>query len=678
MKKNFLTFITALTVVFTAANADDVNKAPVSMADNGVGEIVIDLNGRQVTGMPPMAQFATTAGDDEDVFIDYHYCGDPKTALTTGDGGDIENSAAILLPEDVVARYAGSELVSVMICSGFNRGNPWKNNITDATVFLNHDIFNEKDFFTQRGRLSKSSQTWSEITFSEPYRLEAGKPLYVGYRVIRPTTLDCPFAADKIPIESTNSFWVNYSLNGERRWENWAPQYGSLCMHVKLRGKALPVDDVENMSLTVPMQVNKGSFNASFRVRNVGANDIANIGYTCTVGEKYTVEKVYTPDTPIKFSEAIDIPVSLVCEEYGLEVPVTLTVTSVNGVEDSDPANNVQARSVICLDASMGFTRRFVMEEGTGLWCVNCPRGLGTMKYMSERYPDTFVGIGIHYRDPMQISSDKYAGHSYSEHLTMLGGYPNGRYNRNDTYGNSINDFGSHVESIYKQIVSMPAVADISAEIYFNDESKTEINVETKTQFALDTSAPFRIALVLLENNLGPYKQQNGYAGVGFDCGGWESMPNEAEYIFDEVARYIDYFNGAYSSLPEDKKAKTYYSYSSLLPTAPLKSLDDFDVVAMLINGKTGVVENAVKCHGNKDLPIKASTGVSEVPAAGTRVKVEPVEGGIKVKGNCRSVKVFHVSGVAVAETEEGNFIALPAGLYVVNADGVNHKVMVK
>ena len=76
-------------------------------------------------------------------------------------------------------------------------------------------------------------------------------------------------------------------------------------------------------------------------------------------------------------------------------------------------------------------------------------------------------------------------------------------YNRIGSYGNSINDFGDHVESIYRSIISMPAVAKIDADIYFTDESRSEINVETTSEFALNNKVPYRISLVLIENGVG-------------------------------------------------------------------------------------------------------------------------------------------------------------------------------
>ena len=64
-----------------------------------------------------------------------------------------------------------------------------------------------------------------------------------------------------------------------------------------------------------------------------------------------------------------------------------------------------------------------------------------------EKYPGRFIGIGAHCNDPMDAK--QYAGNNYQEQFAMIPAYPSARYNRIGSYGNSINDFGDHVESIY-------------------------------------------------------------------------------------------------------------------------------------------------------------------------------------------------------------------------------------
>lgn len=682
MKKQiFSTLIALAATVTVAANAAagiSAGSAPVNMLNGDIlsslQEIRITPDGSPVNAAVPVSRAAA----EDDVTLDFHYCGSPKGSMATGDAGEVENSAAILLPESVVNRYAGSEIVSVMICSGVNMDQYAVNNITDATLFLNHDIFNEEHFMTQRGRLSRSSHTWSEIKLNTPYKLETGKPVYIGYTVVRPTNADCPVTYDRTPVESDCSFWMNYSLDGERRWENWAPLYGSLCMHVILRGSDIPVNDVEVLSLNVPSQVNKGAFDISFDVKNVGANEINSVSYTCSVNSRTPLTKQITLDPPLQFSDSRTVTVNLACYEYGQDLPVTVSVTEVNGGQDSDMSNNTLTKNLLCLDPAMGYDRVMVMEEGTGLWCPNCPRGLTSMEYMLEKYPGRFIGIGAHFNDPMDAK--QYAGNNYQEQFAMIPAYPSARYNRIGSYGNSINDFGDQVESIYRSVISMPAVAKIDADIYFTDESRSEINVETTSEFALNNKVPYRISLVLIENGVGPYPQQNGYAGASYDCAGWEKLGSAASVMFNDVMRYTSSYQGVSGIFPEQKVAKTAYSYNATLPVEPLSSIKDFNVVALLINGSTGVIENAVMCNGNENLGIKPfdSSSLDGVQAVAATARVVPETGGVKILGNYGSAVVYGTGGVAVAVASGSEFISLPAGLYIVVVDGAVTKVMVR
>lgn len=42
------------------------------------------------------------------------------------------------------------------------------------------------------------------------------------------------------------------------------------------------------------------------------------------------------------------------------------------------------------------------VEEATGTWCGWCPRGEVYMNYLYAKYPEHFVGIAVHQKDPME------------------------------------------------------------------------------------------------------------------------------------------------------------------------------------------------------------------------------------------------------------------------------------
>ena len=53
------------------------------------------------------------------------------------------------------------------------------------------------------------------------------------------------------------------------------------------------------------------------------------------------------------------------------------------------------------------FIRHSVVEEFTGTWCGNCPRGIVGMQRLEEDFGDRFIGIAIHTGtgEPMVIPS---------------------------------------------------------------------------------------------------------------------------------------------------------------------------------------------------------------------------------------------------------------------------------
>lgn len=72
-----------------------------------------------------------------------------------------------------------------------------------------------------------------------------------------------------------------------------------------------------------------------------------------------------------------------------------LTVTAVNGTPVAEP-QSVEFDFVV-----MPFKPTFqeVLEEYTGFWCGNCPRGFACLEHMNVEYGAGFVGISYHQAD---------------------------------------------------------------------------------------------------------------------------------------------------------------------------------------------------------------------------------------------------------------------------------------
>lgn len=549
--------------------------------------------------------------------IVYQAAGAPKGALRAGLGIDeMETSAATMIPQEIVDRYAGSYITSVQFMSGCMSNNTAANAITDLQAFITNDLF--KPGKLTRGRFSKTAQTWTEVKFAEPFLLESGKPVYTGFTCVRPTDNDAPFVYDRAGDPQGQGFWVNFiDADGDRVWENWSEVYGNLLTRVTISGPTVYVADLAVTAVVAPVQVAYGQpFQTNAICKNYGAADITSVTYWVQVGNGQVYTGDYKLPSAVSSQDYITFTFTPACSEYGAEVPVKVRFTKVNGAADPTPDDNYGETSVFCLSESEGFPRVMVLEEGTGTWCGNCPRGLYACEYLTKKYPESFIAIGVHRSDLMEINGGDYSqpgGHDYRVQLSKGLGYPHAFYNRDERYGTSL-AYVDQVENIYRDITGLPAVCSIKTEIAFADESRNELSVRHTTEFSLDNTIPYRIATVLVENNVGPYEQQNYYSGVsGVPVGEWAEREGATLAMFNDVARYIDEYHGLEGSVPEIKRSHEQYIYCMRIPTDRLKSLKDFDVIGLLINSRTGVVENAWKAHGSDELPVADLDGIREI-----------------------------------------------------------------
>ena len=88
----------------------------------------------------------------------------------------------------------------------------------------------------------------------------------------------------------------------------------------------------------------------------------------------------------------------------------------------------------------------------------------------------------------------------------------------------------------------------------------------------------------------------------------------------------------------------------------------------MIVNLQTGQIVNAKKVKCEMDL-----SGVESV-AAGNGVSVKAGKGTIEVLG-AQNVAIYNLAGVKVSSKASAN---LPAGIYMVVADGKTSKVVVR
>lgn len=478
-------------------------------------------------------------------------------------------SIAIRLTKESLAAYKGCDIV------GVNYGSPTSQGLPSVSVWIRSSL-DGADLTS--GKITSTNYGWHEGAVA-PYTITGNESeLWIGatYKNNTRAYYAVSFAGTTVAdgcYVNAGSAWTNYATQG----------WGSLSLEAIVEGSGVKSRDLALQNVTCSQRaVQIGQdFSVSGLIKNNASDPAVNPLIRYSLGGKalgtYTYDGTISSRTSAPFT--INIPSESVTEEG--PATVELSLEWADGQPDQAPADNVASLQVEM--TRLSFTRRMVVEEHTGSWCGWCVRGIVGLKEMKEKFGDDFIGIGIH-------NNDMYAVQAYDDFIAgYMNGYPNSIINRS----------GSQADPAYTTLFSRyqsmdkTADADITLDASCAD-GKITFNAHAQFVFSAK-NADYRVAFVLLENQL-PIRQTNNYAGGGTVMGGFESMGSPANINIDDVARGI-YPSpaGEKGALPASIAASTIYDYSYTTALPKLSKPANVEAVALLLNGTTGEILNAVK-----------------------------------------------------------------------------------
>ncbi|MDF3029214.1 MAG: hypothetical protein K0S23_3521 [Fluviicola sp.] len=225
-------------------------------------------------------------------------------------------------------------------------------------------------------------------------------------------------------------------------------------------------------------------------------------------------------------------------------IPMVATVSNVNGGgADDDSDDDSLTINLDPLVPAMG--KMVVGEEGTGTWCVWCPRGAVFMDLMETKYEHYWAGIAVHNGDTMtnEIYDAGMGG--------LIAGYPSALIDRLPEVDPSEmeEDFLARIQVAPKAVITNGATWNATTR---------ELKVSTSANFLAAANNNYRLGIVLTEDEVTGttgFSQANAYAGGGNGTmGGFESLPNPvpaAQMVYNHVARAIKpSFTGYINSFP--------------------------------------------------------------------------------------------------------------------------------
>lgn len=627
------------------------------------------LQGVERLEAPATAKGIMRAPDNS---ITWGYCDEPYSAYALGEG---EVKLGIIMNEETVSSLAGNRIVGLQISNPVSRGtSSYVNPCTTTTIWVSNSLYADVEpLGSSEGTLGTAGFAWSTVNFDTPVEIPASGELFIGYDLNVPTNPQtyCYITDGYYPeADGAGLVYSNYTVNDQGQiiedqwgWRDWSPLAGCLCMRVIIEGDNLPESQAAFVTANVPGTVVKGetfSFSTSFI--NKGANDVEELTYTMAIEGMEPQTYVAKADGPAAFGDTQTATVEFTSDVIGVNIPYTLTLTQVNGVD------NLAISSVTGLLNSVteGYKRNVVFEEFTGNWCGYCVMGIAGMEYMHTNYADKgFIGIAIHgSNDPMQVMDTPAM--PYYPLAQYVSGFPSSFVNRQ--MGVNVYPAPPTMEEAFLNVVDVPSIGEVNAT--FTYDNKTA-NVSTTTTFGLDVEvADFSLAYTVIEDEVGPYVQTNYMSGQSGDYYGWEDKPSQVTMKYNEVARKCSKPMGIEDSLPASVEKGVAYEYAEEFRMTGVKTPANCSIVVMIINNATGLIENACIVKASED-----TNGVDSVSTSAASL----AQGGYGfVKVAEAGAAVYTVDGRRVAVAAEAGNIELPAGIYIVSANGRAAKVVVR
>lgn len=384
------------------------------------------------------------------------------------------------------------------------------------------------------------------------------------------------------------------------------------------------------------------------KIRNRSPHIVRDISFEINAnGSSFITDPIHTA-IPNGEDEivSIDIPDNLSGRNLELEV----NVNDIDGKPDEISANSTQ-EVIYSSPASTHFPRVVVMERKVSTWNGASVASIAVLDWMSKLYPENFIGLSIHYSDEMSATDNSFKPFLdeaiYTSHFKVNRGHI--QESPNPINIDNIIDFGE---------------ASINADASFDGNN---INISTETVFGFDDEGEdkYRIAYVLLEDNVGPYTQCNDCYSAAFPqyypedhLTWWRYQGEEVEYTYNNVARTIHDYDGIKGLFPDKIiEGQTYKnSYTMAIPSN-VDDASNLRVVTLLLDAVTGEILNADQTS------ISGTPPVSALPAVITDGKDDIFD-------------IYNLSGVKV-RSGVSTTAGLPPGLYILRSPTSTRKIAI-
>lgn len=573
-----------------------------------------------------------------------------KLSITVESDGNQELGGAVFVP---AGAYVGDEIRTVEI--GFTA--PMNN----VEIFITKSLSDEPLYSENVGNVTLSGNAeWKSFDLKTPYRIEEDEHLYIGY--IGETTQK-DFSMGICGTDNKEKSF--YFFNG-MAWQDLSTQSYPLAIQIGVYG-----ENIQKRSLMLSIKSSLAckpgqDVELPITLFNCGsmAANLLDIEYT--VGDEVKTIKNQVVTLHPFVQKTIYVPIDVPTEEnvYPLSVKVSkIDVVNPNeynsvGYGEIVVSNNAKPRMIVC-------------EELTGTACGFCPRGIEGLREMREKYPESFLPIGIH----QYSSSDPMYENTYKPFAQVVFGMGKGApfcmLNRNkESSGDPLND----ITELYEK--ESQKYADMNVKLYVEPLSEGKYKVTTDLDFINTVTANYKIAIVVLEDSVdvdengNKIKQANSFSGSPFAPGIWGQLETYTDWVYDDVARGIYEYGGMDAMFPATLLRGQIYRYVYELDMPYVLRERKVRIAALIIDSNSGLIENAGVISYDSFGEVPPTVGISEEKAVND-IKVIPVDEGFMLnlaQTAETSVKVYSIDGKLITSSDFG---VVDSGIVNVPQNGI-------
>lgn len=503
---------------------------------------------------------------------------------------------------------------------------------------------------------------WNTVMFDEPYTIDANTPFYICYDVSLSAAYSVYVYNTKAPHDGGFMGYADFGQGAE--WAALTDSYGNNLGDLAIQA-IVESDKFSSRSLS-PQDF--GTFfvglnttrDLTLNVTNDGAK-VSNFNYVVTVNGTPGEEQFYELELPTGVGESFTAAIPVQAQAETGSVPMEVKITKVNG-ESNDAADKTAEGTLTTI--SRLFKQKVVMEEFTSTGCGYCPRGIAGMEMLADKYPDTFIGIGIHQYN----SSDPMYNSNYKS--LDWPGAPNCVLNRNGQYIDPFYGNGGSIEDDFKTAMDNLPMVEVNVSGVWNEDS-TKVTATANVESLI--SGKYNIDFVLVADSVqgssSSWCQSNNFASysagsVNNDpylsrfCKGGEYGTTYFAYAFNDVLIGSSYSgsrnNATLDALVADQTTTATYELAMPVKTTLKKAIDKtkVSVIAIVYDPATGAILNA-----GKNRNITAATGIQ----------------GVKGESNASAAEVarYNAAGQRIDAPQKGlNIVRL--------ANGKTYKEIVK